>query len=94
MLLLHMIFFLSPSSSHSLVYLCIIFTLCGSPGFIDAQAEIQMHTDCALLSGGLQGNRAERKLRAFARQGLSGVMATGADYPTLHQLGREERKEG
>lgn len=45
-------------------------------------------------SGGLQGNRAERKLRAFARQVLSGVMATGADYPTLHQHGREERKEG
>lgn len=47
-----------------------------------------MHTGSALLSGGLQGNRAERKLRAFAKQGLSGVMATSADYPTLHQPGR------
>ena len=44
-----------------------------------------------LQSEGLQGNRAERKLRAFAKQGLSGVMATSADYPTLPQSGREER---
>lgn len=47
---------------------------------------------CTLLSGGLQGNRAERKLRAFARQELSGVMATVADYPTLHQSGRGEEE--
>ncbi len=41
----------------------------------------------------LRGDRAERRLRAFAKQGLSGVMATGADYPTLHQSGRERRGE-
>lgn len=52
---------------------------------------------CTLLSGGLQGNRAERKLRAFAKREPSGVMATVADYPTLHQSGRggeERRRDG
>ena len=68
--------------------MCIIYD---SPRFIDTHT----HTDTdahTLLSGGLRGNRAERKLRAFAKQGLSGVMATGADYPTLHQSEREERR--
>lgn len=37
----------------------------------------------------LGGNRAERKLRAFTKQGLSGVMATGADYPALLHQPRE-----
>lgn len=73
---------------------CILCIPRGSPGFIDARAQTQMHTGCALLSGGLQGNRAERKLRAFAKQGLSGVMATGADYPTLHQSGRGGEERG
>lgn len=72
----------------------IMCILCSLPRFIDAQVQIQMHTCCALLRGGLQKNRAERKLRAFARQRLSGVMATSADCPTLHQLGRGERKVG
>lgn len=53
----------------------------------------QMRTD-TLLSGGPRGNRAERKLRAFAKQGLSGVMATAADYPTLHQSEQEGGEAG
>lgn len=44
-----------------------------------------------LLSGGLRGDGAEWKLCAFAKQELSGVMATSEDYPTLH---RSERREG
>lgn len=56
------------------------------------QRRTQMCT-CTLLSGGLQGNGAERKLRAFAKQELSGVMATVADYPTLHQSGRGGEEE-
>lgn len=82
-----------PTSSHGCAP-CILCIPRGSPGFIDARAQTQMHTGCALLSGGLQGNRAERKLRAFAKQGLSGVMATGADYPTLHQSGRGGEERG
>jgi len=46
-------------------------------------------TSHSLLRLRLRGNRAERKLRAFTEQGLSGVMATSADYPTLFHQPRE-----
>lgn len=61
-------------------------------GFCGSDQRTQMCTR-TLLSGGLQGNRAERKLRAFAKQEPSGVMATVADYPTHHQSGRGEKEE-
>lgn len=47
------------------------------------------HTPHSLLHLRLRGNRAERKLRAFTEQGLSGVMATSAEYPTLFHQPRE-----
>lgn len=73
--------------------MCIIYD---SPRFREhthTRAHTDAHTDAHMvLSGGLWGNRAERKLRAFAKQGLSGVMATGLQItpPSIIQ-GKERR---